>query len=202
MRFEEAMDEVLETSRYDFLTGRRVDIRERIYDLMESFLEWLFENLGIDLPEPASGGAGLIAVLFIIIAVVLVSVAVIVLIRAYLQTRAPKRHTLADMFEELRNHTVAELLELSSASKNRRVAIRYKYIAVILWLNENDIIVIEPSATNAIILRQIKNAAPHLAAPFSQITDAFHLTWFGHKDLNDEKFLKFDSAVNTVMKDE
>jgi len=202
MKFEESMHEVLESPRYDFLMERRVDIREIFYDLMEKFFMWLFDNFGLEIPEPTGGSKELIAVIFTIVAIILVSTAAFVLIRAYLRTRRPKRHSLETLFEELRNHTVAELLEISRNAQTRRIAVRYKYIAVLLWLNENDIIVIEPSATNAIILRQIRNSAPQLAAPFFKITDAFHLTWFGHKELSDENFLQFESSVSEVISHE
>jgi len=196
------MNEVLETSRYDFLTGRRVDFRDIIMDFFDTVFTWLFENLGFSLPSPVGANTNLIATLFTIVAIALALIASFVLLRAYLKTRIPKRHTLADIFEEARNHTVAELIHLSNATPDRRTAIRYKYIAAILSLNENDIIIIEPSATNAIILRQIKSTSPALAAPFAQIADSFHLTWFGHKELDDEKFNSFNIAINKVISSE
>jgi hypothetical protein len=119
-------------------------------------------------------------------------------VRAFLRSRVPKQHTLEDIFEEMRMHTVSDLLEMSRSAENTRIAVRYKYIAAILHLNENDIITIEPSATNAVILRQLRDT--NFSAPFSQIADAFHLTWFGHKDLSDENFQKFDLAVGAVVK--
>jgi uncharacterized membrane protein len=200
MTFDYAMHEVLETSRYDFLTGRRVDIREVIFELIDSVLTWIFENIGFNMPTGVIGDAGLIVTVFSAVAIIVIAVASFVLIRAYLRSRVRKRHTIADIFEEIRNHTVAELLELSRDAENRRVAIRYKYIAAILHLNENDIIVIEPSATNAIISRQIRAAAPHLHDPFSRVAHAFHLTWFGHKHFSDENFSAFDLALGDILK--
>jgi len=200
MTFEESMNEVLESPRYDFLTGRRRDIREVIAEMIDSILDSLFGNLGWDIPDPVSENTAVIATVFSVVALIIISVAAFVLIRAFLRMRIPKRHTLSDIFEELRTHTVAELLELSRSAPNRRTAVRYKYIAAILHLNENNIIVIEPSATNAIILKQIKNSAPQLSNHFSQIADAFHLTWFGHKNFSDENFEKFNDAVGAVVK--
>ncbi|MCL2198909.1 MAG: hypothetical protein FWB80_08310 [Defluviitaleaceae bacterium] len=199
MTFERAMYEVLETSRYDFLTGRRVDIREWFAGLATRFFEWLFYNFDFNMPMGIGGNARTIATIFTIIVVVLVAVAMFVLIRTYLRSRVPVRHTLQDIFEEIKNHTVSELLQLSEIAEDRRTAVRYKYIAAILWLNENNIIVIEPSDTNKLIMRQIKEAAPALVTPFSQIADGFHLAWFGHKDLGEDAFAGFNSAVETVV---
>lgn len=200
MNFQDSMYEVLQTSRYDFLTGRRVDIRETIFALIERVLLWLFDNFAFNmLSGVGSGNASLIATVFSVIAIVLVAIAAVVLIRAHVCSRVVVRHTFTDIFEEIKNCSVLEFLELSRTAKNRRVAVRFKYIAAILSLNEQDIILIKPSATNAIILRQIKSSVPELAAPFAQIADTFHLAWFGHKSLSDEAFDRFNSAVDRVI---
>ncbi|MCL1862490.1 MAG: hypothetical protein FWF78_02870 [Defluviitaleaceae bacterium] len=197
--FEQAMNEVLETSRYDFLTGRRVDIRELLGEITGRFFTWLINNLDFNMPTGIGGNARTIATIFTIIVVILIMIALVVLIRAYRRSRIPKRHNLQDIFEEIKNHTVDELLELSNTAESRRVAVRYKYIAAILWLNENDIIVIEPSDTNKLILRQIKESAPSLVAPFSKIAEGFHLTWFGHKAFGDDDFAVFNEAVEKTI---
>ena len=198
MNFYDAMHEVLETSRYDFLTGRRVDIREAFWDFIERILSWIFGNLSFNLPDGEGGAVGLIVAVFTIIALILVVIAAWVLVRN-MRRREVVRHSLSDIFEELKSHTVAELLQLADTAENRRITIRYKYIAVILSLNENDIITIEPSHTNAIILRQIKTTAPALAESFAYVMEAFHLTWFGHKNLADEAFAEFNAAVNRAV---
>jgi hypothetical protein len=178
---------------------RRVDAGEVIGNSLNRFLDYFFELFSFEVPFSLPSDTGMIAAIFLIVAVVIAAVAAHVFIRTRLNSRVPVRHALADIFEEMKNHTVAELLELSNC-ENRRVAVRYKYIAVILALNEKNIIVIEPSATNAIILKQIKSAAPEFAEPFSQITEVFHYTWFGHKILGDENFDVFNSAVSKVIR--
>jgi hypothetical protein len=200
MNFQDAMNEVLETSRYDFLTGRRIDIRERLSKIIFDVFEWINENLNINMPSGTNGGTSLIAIIFTVVAVIIIATAAYVMTRAFLRSRIATRHTLHDIFHEIKNHTVAELLELSRKAADQRTAVRYKYIAAILSLNERDIIVIDPSATNAIILRQIRNSdSPQLSAPFAQIVEAFHLSWFGHKDLNESICEKLNSAVEKVV---
>jgi hypothetical protein len=198
MKFNDVMQEVLKGSRYDFLTGRRVDIREMFINGLERVLTWLFGRFNFSLPGGEGGYAGVVAAVFVVIAVVLVIVAGVVVVRAYLRSRVREQHDLYDLFQEMKHYTVKELLEMSYSAKNLREAVRYKYIAAILSLNERDIIVIEPSATSAIILRQIHAAEPTLAAPFYQVAEAFHLTWFGHKKLSGEAAEKVNSAVKVV----
>ncbi|MCL2388417.1 MAG: DUF4129 domain-containing protein [Defluviitaleaceae bacterium] len=201
MTFYEAMNEVLQTSRYDFLMGRRVDFQERFWELISRILEWLFSNLEFDMPQGGGVNAGLIATIFAIVGIVLTIIALFVLIRTYLRTRRVTRHELGDIFEEIRNknYTVSELIELSQKAENTRIAVRYRYIAAILSLNERDIIKIEPSATNAIILRQIRNSSPELAPHFYKIAETFHLAWFGHKSLGEDSMGEFISAVDKVV---
>jgi hypothetical protein len=197
------MEEVLETHRYDFLMERRVSAGEAIGDFINNAIERLFELFSFDMPFIISNEAtGLIAVVFSFIAVVVTSVAIYVFIRTRMNSRHVIRHNLEDIFEEMKHHTVTELLELSNKANDKRVAVRYKYIAVILSLNERNTIVIEPSATNAVILKQIKAAAPEFAIPFSNITEVFHYTWFGHKNLKEESFNDFNSTVNKVIQGE
>ncbi|MCL1844791.1 MAG: DUF4129 domain-containing protein [Defluviitaleaceae bacterium] len=199
MSFYEAMHEVLLTRRYDFLMGRRVDIRQRFWELIERIFDWLFDNVDFSMPSGTGGNTELIATIFSVVAVIIVAVALFVLVRAWLRSRVPYEHTLEDIFEEMRTHTVAELLQLSQDTSDIRTAVRYKYIAAILSLNERDIIEIKPSATNAIILRQIRTAAPALSAPFSQIAHAFHLAWFGHKNLSVSDLEGLNAAVSEVI---
>ncbi|MCL2356512.1 MAG: DUF4129 domain-containing protein [Defluviitaleaceae bacterium] len=199
MNFYDAMNEVLEMRRYDFLTERRVDIRELIFEFIYRVLNWFFDNVNISMPYGGVQHVNLVATIFSVVAVIIVAIAAFVLIRSWLRSRVPQEHTLDDIFEELRTHTVAELLELSKNSPNLRTSVRFKYIAAILYLNERDIIEIKPSATNAIILRQIRSAAPKLSAPFSQIAHAFHLAWFGHKDLSGDELETLSTAVSEVI---
>ena len=193
------MQEVLQHPRYDYLTERRTDIGEQIGDLIERFLTWIFEGINFSMPAGSGGGVGMIVVIFSVVAVILAVMAIVVFILSR-RNKAATRHTLEDIFEEIRNHTVAELLELGEKAETRRIAVRYKYIAIILSLNENDIITIAPSHTNAVILRQIRDTAPALADSFSQIAEVFHLAWFGHKELPDNAFAAFNSAVADSVK--
>jgi len=199
MNFNDAMNDVLKTRRYDFLTGRRVDAGEYLNDLVNKFLKSISDLFSFEMSISASGGTGTVVVIFAVITVVLVAFAVYFLVRTKLRSRKVVRHTLENLFEEMKHHTVEELMQLSESAENRRISVRYKYIAVILSLNERHIIVIQPSSTNAVILKQIKTALPELAVPFSQVTEAFHYAWFGHKELSEENYSSFIVAVNKLL---
>ena len=200
--FYDAMQEVLEGRRYDFLTGRRVSIGQRIGDMFERFLNWLFGRFNFTLPQSGVGAGNVIAIIFVIIGFIVVVVAGIVLARAILRSREPVEYDLQDIFEELaeHNYTVRDLLAISEMANTRRAAVRYRYVAAILALDESGVITIRASATNAVILRQIKKSAPGLEATFSRMAEIFHRAWFGHKEISDEDFAAFKEVVGGLVR--
>ena len=201
MSFGDAMYEVLQNSRYDLLMGRRVDPGQFVQELIIRFFYWLFGHVDIVLPTGDFGGVRTVAQVFAIAGAVLVVVGIVVLVRTLLRARRPRVHDLSDIFEEIahNNYTVSGLLNLSRTAENRRIAVRYAYIAALLSLNERDIIQIKPSATNALISRQIKESAPELSVPFGQIAEAFHYAWFGNKNIDDSMFQGYNSAVEGLV---
>jgi CDP-glycerol glycerophosphotransferase (TagB/SpsB family) len=118
-----------------------------------------------------------------------------------LQSRKQVKHDLSHMFEELaqKNYTVAELLTLSQNADDRRIAVRYRYIAALLALNERNIIHINPSATNALILQSLQANRPALANPFTHMMHVYHLSWFGYKEIDEKGFSLFCEAGDVLM---
>ncbi|MCL2841499.1 MAG: DUF4129 domain-containing protein [Defluviitaleaceae bacterium] len=204
MSFDEALYEVLQTSRYDRLTGRNMSIQQIFLEWLDRLILWFFDQFDFAFPDTPDINTGAVATVFVVIGGIIVLVTGFVLLRSLFRSRIIEAYDLQDIFEELTNkkYTVADLMELSEKSENRRFAIRYRYIAVLLSLNERQIIRIEPSATNAIILRQIKDSAVKFVSPFSQVADVFHRSWFGHKHVSDDVFQGFISAVDTLVRSE
>ena len=201
-RFYDAMQEVLATRRYDWLTGRRINLQERIREWLNETLVNFFANLNLEINPPTfSYNLDAISLAFIAIGVILTVVAAIVIYRTYRGRRRTQHHDLSDIFEELsrKNYSVAELINLSDTADDRRLAIRYRYIAALLSLNERQIIEIKPSATNALILQQVKTATPALLPAFECTADVFQRAWFGYKDVGDETYQKFTHSVDTLV---
>ena len=200
--FYEAMQEVLLTSRYDLLTGRRVPLRTRIMEWFFDLLNRIFSNVNLDLNFMAEGvsyNLSAVPIVFMVIGAILLVVAGIAIFRALRNSRMREEYDLSDIFEELtqKNYTINELIQLSDNAENRRIAIRYRYIAALLSLNEKQIIEIKPSATNAIILKQIKGTS--LSPIFESTADAFHRAWFGYKNISDTAYENFVMAVQTIL---
>jgi hypothetical protein len=199
MRFDDALHEVLQGRRYNRLTGRSRNWREVISDFFDEWLASLLERLNLSWP---TGGeeTRVVPLIFAVIGGILLTVGIIVLVRMFLRGRRPKVHDLSSIFEELaqNNYTVAELLELCQNTDDRRTAVRYRYIAALLALNEREMIQILPSATNAIILRGLKKDFPTLAIPFTEMANGYHMAWFGYKMIDDDAYARFCAAGDVL----
>ena len=204
--FPDAMREVLETSRYDELMGRGSHIQETIANALGNFFERLFNRFDFEFsPTAISTPRGIVSISFVAIGLILATIALIFMYRSLSNKIEEYEYYLEDIFEELakKNYTVMELIKLSEdADTNRRLAIRYRYIATLLHLNEKQIIEIKPSATNAVIMSQISRATPQLLPSFKTVADAFHLAWFGYKDISDSDYSAFIAQVAALISNE
>jgi len=200
--FYNALNEVLATSRYDLLTGRRMSLGEIIAEWFSDLLYRLFSRAEINVSPGQQGyNLNIISFSFVVIAIILVVVAVVVFFRTFRGRHKVQPYDLSDIFNELakKNYTVQELVYLSENADSRRFSIRYRYIAALLAMNEKQVIEIKPSATNTIIKIQIKTAAPALLSLFECTADAFHMAWFGYKDIDEATYSNFKNAVENII---
>ena len=196
--FDDALAEVLSWRRYDRLMGRAIDVWGWILER----LEWLFYQIfsRINFADDRQFNVTAIARIFGIVGILLTITAAVIIIRSLINNRRAKDYNLHEVFEELENraYTVGELIALSDNVREERYAVRYRYIAALLILDEQQIIKIEPSATNLLIENQIRAHAPNLAPFFAQIAHTFHLSWFGYKEIGNENFARFSQAVTEL----
>lgn len=204
--FETAMQEVLQQSRYDRLTGRAVDFKKMIADAAKRVIEFILDKFSFRLPDLSTYNTDIFSYLFLGVGLLLLLVAIGVTVRILARRRRkPSAFDLSELFEELaqKQYTVSELLALSQeyASDNRwREAVRYRFIALLAGLNEQRVIRIGVSKTNAQLARDIAAAAPELAGPFEETAECFHYVWFGHKPVPPEQFTQFTRNVDRLLK--
>ncbi|MCL2603913.1 MAG: DUF4129 domain-containing protein [Defluviitaleaceae bacterium] len=199
MPFEEAMQEVLQTRRYDLLMGRSRNLRDTVADFIDRHITALLERLNLVMPQ-GDGDSRTIPFIFAVVGGILLAVGTAALIRMFIRARRPKVHTLSDIFGELagKNLTAEELIGMAETA-DRRLSVRYRYIAVLLAMDEGGLIRITPSATNALILRALRDGYPLLAQPFADMADTFHLAWFGNKRVSDGDFSSFRAVCGVLM---
>lgn len=196
--FDDALYEVLSWRRYDRLMGRTIDAWGWILER----LEWLFYQIfsRLNFPDDTEFNVTVIATIFGIVGILLVITAAVIIIRSLIRNRMVKNYKLHDIFEELGNktYTVQELIALSDSVNEERYAVRYRFIAALLILDERQIIKIQPSATNLLIEDQIRIHAPSLTPVFTQIAHTFHLSWFGFKKIGSENFEQFAKTIDAL----
>ena len=201
--FEDALYEVLQGRRYDRLTGRAVDVPRIIAETIGDLVLRLLERLAINTGDGDGYNLDVIIIIFSVVTGVLIAVAGLMFLISFLKRRKSNVHDLAEIFEELqqKRYTVADLLSLSQSyeSTSRRIAVRFRYIAALLALHEQQVIHIRPSSTNALILRELAAAAPDFREPFDYTADCFHRAWFGHKLVSDDVYARFVDSVKLLI---
>jgi len=208
--FYNAMQEVLKRPRYDILTGRAIDhfqiIRDAILETIGRALLNMLEGMQVNVPDMPDYNTQAIATVFIIVTVVLLLIIIIAIILFVLRRRgkiAREEATLSSIFDDIANKrfTLADLLQISQeyAKKGQyRDAVRHRYVAVLVALNDKQAIRVEKSKTNAQLSKEFKEAKPLLSEAFDSIIDIFQQSWFGMKPLDEIRYQDFTSFAERV----
>ena len=204
--FDETMREVLRGAKYDKLTGRAIDFRKILTDLVQRVLEFIFSRLDIRLPDWTDYNTSLFLYIFIGIAAIILLAVVAAVIIIISKRRAKKEisHDLSDIFEEIerKQYTVAELFALSdgcAAESNYREAVRYRFIAILLSLNERRVIRIGRSKTNAQLVNELSFSAPALSDIFRETVHQYQLSWFGYKETGIERYGSYAKNAEALI---
>ena len=205
--FDEAMNRVLDHSKYDILTGRAPDLGEQAGSLVRNFTDRfvlpLLRRINISIPEAAGAGISLQLIygIFILAAIVIIFTIIYFVVKN-IKKRKNYHKILPDIFEgiDIKRATSENLLEEAAllAKQGRyREAVRYDYIALLFVLNARGILHLSDSKTNNQLRREVKSNAPELLRDFTSLVNVFNYTWFGHKfiDIN-----KYDENRFTALK--
>jgi len=202
--FYPAMQEVLLGRRYDVLTGRAIDYQQVIRDALLNLLETIFRefldllrNLNFNVPDAMDYNVQAIAAVFLIVTGVLLALALFWIVYLLLKRRskaAKAEASISSLFDDIANKrfTLADLLKISNEhAKNGqyREAVRHRYIAMLVNLNEKQMIRVEKHKTNAQLSYEIHTAFPALAKPFDTVVDIFQKSWFGLKPVDYHDFI-------------
>ena len=202
--FYQAMEEVLARPRYDILSGRAIDhqqlIRDALLSVAESALDAFIDMLqrfNFAVPDTPNYNLQAITTVFLIVTGALLALAlfgaVYFLMKRYGRA-AKEKASLSNLFDDIANKrfSLDDLLKISEEhAKNGqyREAIRHRYIAVLVTLNDRQVIRIEKSKTNAQLSKELHDASPTLAEPFDSVIDMFQRSWFGLKEVEYQDFI-------------
>jgi len=209
MDFDTTMQEVLEQRKYDLLTGRAIDWRERIRERVIDALVSIFDNINIDIDPLLDSGSnewvfGWISVLRIAGIIFLIGLLVWLVFFIIKHVRLRRKKT-EGIFQDIdtENSTPIDLLKASvqkAAAGNQRDAVRYCLAAILLALDQKKIYRISYTKTNRQILSELKQKTPSIHQELTIIVDIFNMAWFGHKKMSDEQFKNYwQKASNIVM---
>ena len=205
--FYQAMQEVLEWSRYDVLTGRSIDYQQFIIEAIEGVVASILEFLRLNTSDTAEYNLQAITSVFIMAVALLflgVSTWSISLLLKRKWLNAQQEFSVSALFDDVahKRFTFSELLLLSqehAKKKQLREAARYRYIAVLVCLDNKKVIIVDKSKTNAQLIKELSLAAPTLLDSFVSVVDLFQQTWFGKKDIDEDEYRHFAVSAEELL---
>lgn len=206
--FYQAMQEVLERPKYDVLTGRAIDYEQIIVDALGRAILRLLEGINLSNPYAPEYNLDVIILIFVISAALLLLVTSIVITYMVLKHRGKKAaqetSSISALFDDIahKRFTLADLLNNArkyAENEQFRDAVRHLYIAVLVALHDKNTIKVDKYKTNAQLAQELALASPAMLEPFVSIVDVFHKTWFGKKELDEERYQHFASLAEEIL---
>ncbi len=172
------------------------------------FFNWLFELI-VDLlerlnpplpeaPDPSAPSAPFVITplmqILLVIGLVIVGGVIVFWLRGLrLALRAPVAQP-ATAGDPVKASDAQSLAEAALRAGDRRSAVRYLYLAALLWLDEQGVLRYDPSLTNReylIRLAQRSTARDYLAP----IVATFDAVWYGAQPIDAESFARYEQQL-------
>lgn len=200
-QFDITIKEILGKLEYRHLNRDYTDLLERIRNSIENWLEkWLknrsfqydnFENISHSL----SNG--------FIVATVILIVVVIIVIFLLLRKMVGKDTKVKKLYGEIIDEkTTAEILiDKSNNCKDNgdyRDAARYSFIALLVKLNEKNLLYLDETRTNNEMVQSLRKNRFKYIELFEKVVNLFNAVWYGHKPMNEDKFSSWESLMDVL----
>ncbi|WP_082908929.1 DUF4129 domain-containing protein [Chloroflexus islandicus] len=174
------------------------------------FLNWLFDlldQLSPDLPDvPVPEGAGANPAAFTPVVWAILGIAAVLIVgllvfwaRGVRRTlRAPVKAPAGDGEDPVTYSEAQRLAAEARQAGDRRSAVRYLYLAALLWLDEQGLLRYERSLTNREHLHRLRSQPPvrDLLAP---VVATFDAVWYGFQPIDDQAFARYEQQVAAVQ---
>ena len=82
-------------------------------------------------------------------------------------------------------------------SGDSRMAVRYMYLAALLWLDERKLLRYDPALTNREYLDRV-GANPELRRRLAQVVATFDRVWYGHEPLSDAEYAEYVGRIEQL----
>lgn len=169
---------------------------------LERFFEWLGEFLdqfagpAVDAGGASSGIMGwlLVGACFVILAGVLFY---LVAKTRLTLTREAELEQSDDPETNLTANIALQQAGSLAQGGDYRTAVRYLYLSSLLWLEEHGMLRYDRSLTNFEYLASLSER-PEIRARLVPIVNTFDQVWYGHADLDDESFRRYQQQVQEL----
>lgn len=104
-----------------------------------------------------------------------------------------------DYFEEdIHQENIDTKLRDAIHEKNFRIAIRYYYLSLLKQLDASELIRWQLGKTNRDYQRELKDQ--QILNEFINLSGVYEYSWYGHFEVNEEKFVKWQEGFKDVFK--
>ncbi|HEX3029207.1 MAG TPA: hypothetical protein VHT34_07865 [Clostridia bacterium] len=189
-------------------------IGQIISDALKDFWNWLTGKLSKDIgrvaPSKRSSSAGdtIGAILLIVLKlfcfffiIAFLGAVIFFVFKGFSRSKKIRRFQDSELLYSLKDPESLENKALEYADKGQfRLAVRYMYISMLLYLNESNIIKIDKSKTNKQYLNEIRiNDAKKFDLAYA-FTSEFNRSWYGNRELDKERFEYWHKNYNLLVR--
>ncbi len=206
MTYRDCVESVLGNPKYSEFFKLKDRLAE---DIKRRFFEWLenlFRKIDIDVrfaPDEAGAYPNILTIIAIVAGLVVVTVAIICIVY-YVKRR--RRPVTKDILAQLEGNeiTVSDLVEGSdkyAREGDLRSAVRYRFIALLWIMHKSGYMSVAPSATEKLIVRDIKKQRPERAEVFTDIIALLQLAWYGRREVTDTQYNAWLACFNDMFRE-
>lgn len=204
--FEKAVEEALKASKYDYLTGRKERLLDKIINIIFKILEKIFKGLNFKYhPSQSSVNPDTLQNIFLVIFVLMIILVIGTVYYFYIK-RTKRMKVTSEIFDEFRQNkfTYEDLLKLSREAEeqdNYRMAVRFHYLTLILTMTDKNIVTVTDSMTGGQFLREVNKNAPRFAKGVNDTINMFYFLWFGNKTVESTFYNNYKSSYHKLIEE-
>jgi len=202
-KFDTIVEEILGRLEYRHLKNDYLDLIERFKQTIEKWIsKWLegktfnYNDIG-----DASKYLSNVVIIITIVLIVLLILFGILFLNKILGKNAKVKRIYGELIDE--KTTTELLLNKSLKCKENgdyREAIRYGFIAVLVKFNESNILHLDEAMTNGEMINILRKSNFTHLETFEEIVSVFNQVWYGHKDIDEEKYSSWENMTHKLLK--
>jgi len=199
-KFDKTIDEILNKLEYKHLREYR-DVMERLTQKIASWIEEWIKSMNLHQREITEAVPSISNAVIIAGSIIIVLIVIFFILYMKKMVRKDKK-AIKILGEVIDDRTTKEgLNEKARRCKEAgeyREAIRYSFIALLLQMNEKNLLYLDEAQTNSEIVSTLKkNNFKHMGL-FENTTELFNKVWYGHKIINGEIYEAWENMLTLL----